>query len=82
MSIGPERDVGYREAAHQEVLPEKRFVRRDPWDFFDLGEWFLMSAVYKLSGLLYTISSPTCFLSPCQHLTARCSWHGQGTIAM
>lgn len=28
MSIGVERDVGYREAAPQEVLPEKRFVRR------------------------------------------------------
>lgn len=28
MSIGPERVVGYREAAPQEVRPEKRLVRR------------------------------------------------------
>ena len=28
MSIGPERDVGYREAAPQEAPSEKRFVRR------------------------------------------------------
>ena len=42
MSIGVERDVGYREAAPQEAPSEKRFVRRDPpWDFFDLGEWFI-----------------------------------------